>query len=495
MKFRNILSLILFLFCSLSCLQEHNVGRVEPVWDHDDKALLDKFILTTIEEDNQPFDWNLASTDILHQGVVAANHLLTVGFDKNGNEILNRIFQNEQNNNKQLDYHEEFLVYTDEILNFSVIRIRQKSSIERLREMNDVAFLEVIGYPFDEHLIYPNNQLAEIDDISEHFNSRKGDLLLDPKLIDPSYPNQVANFDGGLGRVIVAHNMEEIYTEHKVFGDQIGVAVLDNGIVNWEKERLLNVGYGKRYHYGFFNKAWFFPWSQSDGIHPQPPDVLGLGYFVKGQWNHGSEQTKQVYSLAPNSNIYTVRCSPLVLVVEPAQIIGIIEAMKAMADNPEVNIISMSMGAIFNINIMKRAVDYFYDKNKLLFLAAGTSFDPFKSRIGVIFPANLDNTIACTGLEGLAENSGVHIAGDNSHVGPEVDFTVQYNPSSSEATSKMAGMAALVWSANPELKNHEVMDILIESAHFYQTQGQKHEKFGYGVVDVGLAVEKALEMQ
>jgi hypothetical protein len=70
---------------------------------------------------------------------------------------------------------------------------------------------------------------------------------------------------------------------------------------------------------------------------------------------------------------------------------------------------------------------------------------------------------------------------------------VERNQASSEATSAMAGMVTLIWSAKPSLTPQQIRDILIQSSYFYQNNnGQKHPKFGWGTVDALQAFEMAL---
>ncbi|MEZ5022279.1 MAG: S8 family serine peptidase [Chitinophagales bacterium] len=74
-----------------------------------------------------------------------------------------------------------------------------------------------------------------------------------------------------------------------------------------------------------------------------------------------------------------------------------------------------------------------------------------------------------------------------------MDFCVEKSAASSEATARMMGMFALLWSANPDMTREEVMDIMIQSSHFYQLQGQKDLDFGWGTVDMLQAVDAAMD--
>ncbi len=84
------------------------------------------------------------------------------------------------------------------------------------------------------------------------------------------------------------------------------------------------------------------------------------------------------------------------------------------------------------------------------------------------------------------------VLGESLNEGYEVDFCVERQNASPEATSKMRGMAGLVWSANPKLSGEKVLEFLIQSNHFYNTNAQKDERLGRGM-RLLYAVESALE--
>src|SRR5204863_462056 len=143
-----------------------------------------------------------------------------------------------------------------------------------------------------------------------------------------------------------------------------------------------------------------------------------------------------------------------------------------MGNKHDVKIISMSIGTPFSSSVLQDGVNYAYNKGKLMFAAAGTSFS-WTSWWGVIYPAAYTPCNAITGVK--EDGSSCTVC----HDGNKVIFTVPmernvnenrnslslplsgYNPTyiggSSIATSSTAGIAALVWSAKPTLTREQVI--------------------------------------
>ena len=64
-----------------------------------------------------------------------------------------------------------------------------------------------------------------------------------------------------------------------------------------------------------------------------------------------------------------------------------------------------------------------------------------------------------------------------------------YMGGSSAATATSAGIAALVWSANPSLTRDEVRSILRQTAQYYPN---KNGDRGYGLMNASAAVQQAI---
>ena len=166
---------------------------------------------------------------------------------------------------------------------------------------------------------------------------------------------------------------------------------------------------------------------------------------------------------------------------------GVSDAYVYLGNRSDVKIISMSMGDVFYSGQVADAVVYAYNKGKLIFNAAGTSLS-WTSRWGVIFPANMSQTVAVTGVR-----TGTPLQRcDVCHDGSQVDFVItmqdrnntnrtpltlhtsgntpRYTGGSSCATATTAGIAALVWAKNLGQSRNQVLNVLKKSSEFYPSR-------------------------
>lgn len=453
------------------------------------KEIVDATLLNAIRSTGQPYDWNSASDELLAQALLVTDFPLTLGYNQDlvdessfRESVLQILMDSEQMDRATA---EERIVYEDQRLGFIYVQVQEETTVSQLRSVTGLLYSELPAYPLMQE------ELLEAMPTSVSHPTDRRNMVLDPYQQSPDYFSQVQGYSGGTSRTLSRHNVDEVYRNYQVYGEGVGVAVLDNGTLSEYESFMQANGYGSRQFKGYYNPLWFFPWTGPDGSEPQTPDVLFISQLVEGQWLHGWDQNEQVLIAAPNATQYSVRASPLVLLLVPSQTLGVINSIMAMADDPAIKISSMSMGALFRTHQLETAIDYYYSKDKLLFAAAGTSFLFLPDLIGVIYPASYEPVVAMTGIENREETNGEFVRGEASHVGPQVDFTSEDHGSSSEATSSMAGMCALVWSVNPELTGQEVLDIMIESSYFYQQDGSKSNKFGWGTPDILEAVELA----
>jgi hypothetical protein len=154
--------------------------------------------------------------------------------------------------------------------------------------------------------------------------------------------------------------------------------------------------------------------------------------------------------------------------------------------------------------VLTDGVNYAHSRGKMILAAAGTSFD-WTSWWGVIYPAALSKCVAVTGVK---ENGS---RCSSCHDGSQVDLTIvmernsssdrnslslpasgtapTYIGGSSSATATAAGIAAVVWSANPGKTREQVLQCLTSTAQFAASpSGSK----GYGNINASAAVNCAL---
>lgn len=207
--------------------------------------------------------------------------------------------------------------------------------------------------------------------------------------------------------------------------------------------------------------------------------------------------------VAYKANLHFIRACADVVLDESAELSGVRNALVRMGDITSLKIVSMSVGTPFSSSSLLDGVNYASGKGKLLFAAAGTSFS-WTSWWGVIYPAYYSQCVAVTGVK---ENGNIC---SDCHSGSQVDLTIPmarstnssrttlslpisgYNPSyvggSSCATALTAGVAALVWSVNPNLTSTQVYNCMKGTAQYYPVLTGNR---GFGNVNAYAAVVMA----
>ena len=183
-------------------------------------------------------------------------------------------------------------------------------------------------------------------------------------------------------------------------------------------------------------------------------------------------------------------------------------------------ILNLSLGGPSTSTTERRAIDYAVSKGALLVAAVGNSF---ASGNPVEFPAALLQPVGSRGVGGrglavgastragarapfsstgthlslLAPGEGVFSALSSASPASRYPRVVLpgstggvygYGSGTSFASPQVAGAAALVWAANPDLRADEVAAILEQTA---SGQGSWTAELGYGVLDVAAAVARA----
>ena len=208
---------------------------------------------------------------------------------------------------------------------------------------------------------------------------------------------------------------------------------------------------------------------------------------------------------AYRSNLVSYRVTEDVVLNTSDEQEGVATALYHAADDPRVDVISMSIGHVFSSGQIEDAIIYAHNSGKAMFAAAGTSTS-ITNFYPVIFPAWMPETVAVTGITDSSNRERCDVC----HDGPEVDFVVEmqrasntsrtagtiattnlnngYVGGSSAATATMAGMAAVLWSNDTNWTREQVLTRLIQSADNFPTRSND---FGWGAVDLGQAVSAA----
>ncbi|MEM0992082.1 MAG: S8/S53 family peptidase, partial [Bacteroidota bacterium] len=206
-------------------------------------------------------------------------------------------------------------------------------------------------------------------------------------------------------------------------------------------------------------------------------------------------------------NLVSYRAVEDVIINSSEEKMGVSEAFMDIGDDPRIKVVGMSLGDLFFNGQVADAIIYAHNKGKLIFTAAGTS--TFFTGFFVIFPANMDETIAVTGVRNESINNRTKCS--TCHTGSKVDFvnvmqrtsdngrlaitlnqtdnSQSYSGGSSSATASTAGIAALVWGQNPNWTSGQVLNKLIQSSDYYPN---RDNDFGWGKIDAAAAVSNTL---
>jgi serine protease len=285
-------------------------------------------------------------------------------------------------------------------------------------------------------------------------------------------------------------------------GNNIGIAVIDTGTYpeqnklgsqfasGWSTSRSLQ-------RYGTYAPNW---WSSSvDG----PNDRCGHGTQMSGLAAAPRTSAGNTVGVAYSANLRTYRATSDVIVNNSREKRGVKNALISAGNHSGTKVISMSIGDVFSSGTVKDGIYYANNRGKLIMAAAGTSLS-WTSWWGVIFPANMSQTTAVTGIR-----TGSPMQRCNTcHDGNKVDFVAvmqrrndtdrtsltlsRYNDNpgyvggSSAATATTAGIAALVWATNPNQSRTQVLNRMKQAASIYPS---RDGNFGWGIVDANLAVQ------
>jgi thermitase len=157
------------------------------------------------------------------------------------------------------------------------------------------------------------------------------------------------------------------------------------------------------------------------------------------------------------------------------------------------DVINLSLGNYQPSSLMEEAVAYAFDKNIVLIAAAGNDNSKQPS-----FPASYPEVLAVSAVDFNGNRAPFSNYGDYIDIAapgvqiPSTYFNQQYAALSgtSMASPHVAGLAGLIRSANPNLSNKEVMNIIKSSAYDLGAKGNDIE-FGRGLIDVSGALEAA----
>lgn len=455
-------------------------------------------IISTSLKTTGDFNWNTQKAHTIWSAIEHGENILTIGYgtsktnfarNRNTNNIKDGLIQLVRSFEKTAAKGKSEL-YVNETINVIDIRVTNKETIIALLKDERVRYIEPANYSFLD---------TNIQARSSSGGSGSGCGYDTATLNTNDYRTVLPgarvpwSFD--------AHKIPEAWNYST--GAGVTVAIIDSGLSSEQKwmNEYFNDGYSSGrtvQKYGTFIDSWQ-PWSNNyDGVN----DKCGHGTQMAAVATAPRNNDNLPVGVAYNANLVTYRAVENVIINDYHEKRGVVEALTALADRKDVKVISMSIGSPFGIGNVSDAIKYAHSKGKLILAAGGTSTS-FTTWYGVIFPANMSETVAVTGVK-----EGEYDKCDICHSGSKIDFTIQmqrtngtsnkvpvlsynngkenYIGGSSVATATTAGIAALVWSKNPSWSREQVIQKMKESSEFYPN---KNSQFGYGNIDALKAVQ------
>ncbi len=363
------------------------------------------------------------------------------------------------------------------------VRILHPDIVEALRQRADVRYVEPTNYSMEEVNdrsdsgcgVTPNNNIPAAD-------------------FTTTTPSVKIPWNYHLLNIPSAWNTSQ--------GDNIGVCLIDTGTSPTQPKLGTQFASGQStnrsiFRFGTYVSSWWW-WASPDG----PNDDCGHGTQMAGLIAAPRASGGSSVGVAWKSDLIAYRATGDVVINSTNEKNGVRDALVAAGNRSDVKIISMSIGDVFYSSTVADGIFYAYNRGKLIFAAAGTSLS-WTSWWGVIFPANMAETVAVTGVK---EGYPLERC-DVCHDGSEVDFIVPmqrrndsgrtsltlamsgdvpaYVGGSSCATATTAGIAALVWATNPSQSRTQVLNRMKNAASIYPS---RNGSFGWGMINAQYAV-------
>lgn len=398
------------------------------------------------------------------------------------NKVINRILALSNDLNNTNLKQAEILPYgIDEKLPHFFVKIENLEVLEELSQMPELRYIEPTSYS-----ITSNRSGEGCGDNSSVIDP------VDYTTISPDAIQPWHHFE---------HMIDDAWDKSDQ-GEGIWVAVMDTGVSDDNPK--FNADWDEGESSGrSIEKLGFY---QNDGWEDECGHGSAMCGFVAAP--RGFDQTPA--GVAYRANLVSYRVTNDVRINTSAEQDGLSNALVHAGDDPKIKIISISLGDAFSSGVVEDGIIYAHNAGKLIFAAAGTS-TTFTNWYGVIFPADMPETVAVTGA---VENSNFEEC-DICHTGNEVDFTVYmerdasgnkaptltndnsagpyngYVGGSSAGTAIMAGMAALVWGNNPTYNKDQIFNRLILTSSNYP---DRDDEFGWGAVDACAAVDTSFNL-
>jgi Subtilase family len=483
-----------------------------------DRQAIDNHIWQTVKQQNAVFDWNAAPPEVVWNALRQSDGVISIGYKParlSGKEveeqlgqidprqgewelarqaILDLVWEIERQTNPDLR-REELFVFDETALPVLNLRVTSLRTITQLRASALVRYAEPMGY--EPAIDLPGQGIA-----GGRTESSSG----------CGSNNEEFGLQAGIHFTTIGPNAKASWNQpyHQISGawanttgTGIKVMIIDTGIS--QNQPAFGSGFNQGESAGrSIEKLVTLPRPTflgfPTGPAETPNDGCGHGTSMAGVLAGPRGTVGNVVGIAYNANLVTVRASQDVLIDASREVRGVADAFVLAANRPDIRIVSLSLGRITSSSQIADAIRLANSRGKLMFCAGGTSFGWTAGWFGVIFPANMNEVQAVTGLKENGERC------TDCHDGSQIDFVVMERnadgvkpvttanqgnwPStvggSSVATAQVAGMATLTWAKFPTLTREQVLARLVLASSNYPNRS---DRFGWGLIDAGQATD------
>lgn len=463
-----------------------------------------------ILETTAVFDWDMVDDHTLYSAAVQSDGVFEIGYqpvgfqnlsekiheiDIHSNEwkavqdkILTLILNGEKELNPKIELTDLLAFGYPKVLPNMAVIISNEKTITTLRNLPEVRFLEAMGYSLPRQTVESRNVFG-CNGAGPNYDIDENDYTTIAPDVKQSWHHEASNITQAW--------------EH-TSGEGITIAVLDTGLSD-DQENLgdqFNSGMSQnrtveRLSTHYSGMLW---WQELDPPH----DECGHGTEMSGMAAAPRGEDGNSVGVAYNANLIGIRAVNDVIIDGSNDKDGVKDALIYAADRDDVKVISMSIGSPFSSGTVEDGIHYAYNKDKMICAAAGTSLNITTNVVNVIFPANMSQTVAVTGVKDKFPLERCSTC----HDGSQVDFVMptervgesdsgpitlssysdfpNYSGGSSPSVSSVAGIAALVWAAHPRLSRANIYKLMYENSSNFPN---RDSNLGWGIIDAEAAVK------
>ncbi|GAB3825663.1 S8 family peptidase [Hymenobacter jeollabukensis] len=480
-------------------------------------AQLDEQIWTRVRQSGS-YDWRQATDHVVWSALQRSDQVLSVGYAPAGRcgqnaalpddartdpayqqarqQVLDLILASERAAHPEVTA-DNLIIFQQSTLPVLTVRVRELATVRALRRSGLVRYAEPMGYePY-----HPDGSASRTT--ASLSSSGCGNNTATAGLVAGSdYTVLTGGSKSSWNQADTYHGIRAAWSQST--GAGVKLVIIDTGSSDTQENL------GSAFNQGLStgrtverlvtlprNSIFGIPY----GAAETPNDGCGHGTSMAGAAAAPRGTDGASVGIAYGANLITIRAAEDVFIDASREVQGISDAYTLAANRADVRIISMSMGRVTSSSQLADAIRYAYGRGKLIFCAAGTSFDWSAGWVGVIFPASMAEAVAVTGVK-----DNLTTRCDECHVGSDVEFTVVMQRSSnnlrplslamsgdapstvggsSVSTASMAAMAAVVWSKYPTETREQIKARLVAAS---SNATNRDPNFGYGRVNLARAV-------